>query len=39
MVAVNQTESQKDEVFRDNKCYCTYKRLATKYKHLQAQFT
>jgi len=37
VVAINQTGSWEDEVFR-NKNTCTYKRLTIKYGHLQAQF-
>ena len=35
MVAISQTGSQGDKVFRDKKCYYTYERLAMKYRHLQ----
>ena len=34
MVAINQTRSWEDEVFRDKKHHYTYKRLAIKYEHL-----
>ena len=37
VVAVNQTKSQENKVFRNKKCYYTYKRLAMKYGHLRAQ--
>ena len=29
IVAINQTRSQEDEVFRDKRCYHTHKRLTT----------
>jgi len=38
IVAINQTRSQEDKVFRDKKCHYTYVRLATKHRHSQEQF-
>jgi len=35
IIAVNQTRSQKDKVFRNKKCHYSHKRLAIKYRHLQ----
>ena len=34
MIAINQTESQKDKVFRNKKWHYTYKRLTMKYRDL-----
>ena len=35
IVAVNQTRSQKDKIFRNKKYHYTHKKLATKYIHSQ----
>ena len=34
MVAINQARFWKNKIFRNKKCYYTYKRLAMKHEHL-----